>query len=75
MAIDTTEKRYNIVGVGRPYLRTQFPQTTPDEEWRVAIGNAYSGNALSSGGAAINQLLLLTAGQHGAANVLGGGMR
>ncbi len=48
MAIDSAEKRQDIVGVGRPYLRSQFPIATPDEQWRVAIGLAYSGNALSA---------------------------
>lgn len=50
MAIDTAEKRQNLTGVGRPYLRSQFPVATPDEEWRIATGNAYGGNALSAVG-------------------------
>ena len=47
MALDTAEKRQNLTGVGRPYMRSQFPIATPDEQWRVGIGNAYGGNALS----------------------------
>lgn len=47
MAIDTKEKRANVIGVGRPYLRNKFPVATPDEQWRIASGNAYGGNALS----------------------------
>lgn len=51
MAIDSKEKRAAIFGVARPYSRTKFPVATPDEEWRIASGNAYGGNALSPGGA------------------------
>lgn len=47
MALDTKEKRANVIGVGRPYLRDKFPVATPDEQWRIASGNAYGGNALS----------------------------
>ena len=46
MAIDTREKRAAITGVGRPYMRDKLPGTV-DEEWRIASGNAYGGNALS----------------------------
>lgn len=49
MAIDTVEKRYAVMGVGRPYMRVVFPIATPDEEWRISVGNAYGGNALSAG--------------------------
>ena len=47
MALDTAEKRQNLAGVGRPYMRSQFPIATPDEQWRVGIGNAYGGNDIS----------------------------
>jgi len=47
MAIDTAEKRQNITGCGRPYMRSHFPIATPDQEWRIASGHAYSGNSLS----------------------------
>jgi hypothetical protein len=47
MALDTKEKRQNSLGVGRPYLRNHFPVATPDEEWRIASGIAWGGNALS----------------------------
>ncbi len=63
--INTPEKRYNISGVGRPYKRIQFPQSTPDEEWRMAIGSAYSGNALDAapvGGPTVGSLALVGAG-------------
>ena len=47
MAIDTKEKRANVLGVGRPWMRDKFPVASPDEQWRIASGNAYGGNALS----------------------------
>jgi hypothetical protein len=47
MAIDDKEKRQNVIGVGRPFLRNHFPIATPDEQWRIASGLAYGGNALS----------------------------
>ncbi len=50
MAIDSKEKRAAVLGVGRPWMRDKFPVATPDEEWRIASGNAYGGNALSGGG-------------------------
>lgn len=52
MALDTKEKRANVVGIGRPYLRDKFPIATPDEQWRIASGNAYGGNALTPSAAA-----------------------
>jgi len=48
MAIDDAEKRQNITGCGRPYMRSHFPQSAPDEEWRIAGGHAYSGNTLGT---------------------------
>lgn len=47
MALDTKEKRQNATGVGRPWMRSQFPVATPDEQWRIGIGNAYGGNVLT----------------------------
>lgn len=47
MAIDTKEKRINVVGVGRPYLRTKLPGAT-DQPWRIASGNGYGGNTIAS---------------------------
>ena len=49
MAIDSAEKRQNISGCGRPYMRSHFPVAAKDEEWRIASGHAYGGNALSPG--------------------------
>ena len=46
MAIDTREKRMNAMGVGRPWHRSHHTETI-DEQWRIAAGNAYGGNALS----------------------------
>ncbi len=48
MAIDSKEKRAGVLGVGRPWMRDKFPIATPDEQWRIASGNAYGGNALSA---------------------------
>jgi len=48
VAIDSKEKRAAVLGVGRPWMRDKFPIATPDEEWRIASGNAYGGNALSA---------------------------
>jgi len=45
MAIDSLEKRAAIPGVGRPWMRGKLPGTV-DQEWRIASGNAYGGNAL-----------------------------
>ncbi len=45
MAIDTQEKRRNVVGIGRPWLRTKLPGEK-DQQWRIASGNAYGGNAI-----------------------------
>ena len=59
MALDTAEKRQNAAGAGRIFMRTHFPIATPDEEWRIASGIAYGGNALSPagpGGAIMNQI-------------------
>jgi hypothetical protein len=64
MAIDTQEKRMAVTGVSRPYLRAQFPVATPDEEWRMDIGNSYGGNALDDAdtGRTTTQLPLLGVG-------------
>lgn len=59
MSIDTKEKRAAVLGVGRPWMRDKFPVATPDEEWRIASGNAYGGNALSPAGGTVNRLLLI----------------
>ena len=47
MALDSLEKRRNVPGVGRPWMRMIHPVATPDEQWRMAVGLAYGGNALS----------------------------
>lgn len=46
MAIDSKEKRQAIASIGRPWLRNTFPVATPDEQWRMSVGNVYGGNAL-----------------------------
>jgi len=47
MAIDSKEKRQAIFSTGRIWNRNTFPIATPDEQWRLSVGNAYGGNALS----------------------------
>ncbi len=47
MAIDSKEKRQSIISVGRVWTRNTFPVATPDEQWRMDVGGAYGGNALS----------------------------
>ncbi len=49
MAIDSKEKRAAVLGVARPWMRDLLPIATPDEEWRLNVGHAYGGNALSAG--------------------------
>lgn len=59
MALDSLEKRRNVPGVGRPWMRVQHPVATPDEQWRIAVGLAYGGNALSPPSAGVGRLLLI----------------
>lgn len=47
MGLDTQEKRMAATGVGRPWMRAKLPGAN-DQEWRIASGNAYGGNALSA---------------------------
>ena len=47
MPLDSQEKRMAAAGVARPYMRATFPVATPDEEWRISVGLAYGGNALT----------------------------
>lgn len=47
MGLDTQEKRMASTGVGRPWMRAKLPGAN-DQEWRIASGNAYGGNALSA---------------------------
>ncbi len=56
MALDTLEKRRNVPGVGRPWMRMKHPVATPDQQWRMAVGNAYGGNDLSPASGAIPPL-------------------
>ena len=59
MALDSKEKRAGVFGVARPWMRDLLPIATPDEEWRMNVGNAYGGNALSPPVAGGNRLLLV----------------
>lgn len=47
MALDSLEKRRNVPGVGRPWMRMIHPVATPDEQWRMAVGLTYGGNVLT----------------------------
>ena len=47
MALDSLEKRRNVPSVARPWMRMIHPIATPDEQWRMAVGLAYGGNALA----------------------------
>jgi hypothetical protein len=49
MALDSKEKRQAVPSVGRVWARNTFPVATPDEQWRMSVGNSYGGNALSAG--------------------------
>lgn len=46
MALDTREKRENVPGIGRPWMRAHHTETI-DEQWRISVGLAYGGNALT----------------------------
>lgn len=58
MALDTREKRENVPGVGRPWMRAHHTETI-DEQWRISVGLGYGGNALSPAGGTVNRLLLI----------------
>ena len=47
MAIDTREKRANVLGVARPWIRSKEPDASKDEAWRASSANSYGGNLLS----------------------------
>ena len=47
MAVDSQQKRMSAAGHGRLWMRGVFPVATPTEAWRLNVGAAYAGNALS----------------------------
>ena len=47
--LDSLEKRRNVPGVGRPWMRMTHPVATPDQQWRMSVGLTYGGNALDAG--------------------------
>lgn len=51
MALDTAAKRWAVPGVGRPWMRSNLPNTAKDETWRPGAGNAYPVATFSSGNA------------------------
>ena len=56
MAIDSAEKRQNLVGVGRVHLRTHFPQVSKDAQWRAASGIGFGGSYATGDPAAANDV-------------------
>ena len=46
MAFDSKQKRQNVLGVARPWVRSHFAGEN-SEFWRASAGNIYAGNALS----------------------------
>ena len=41
MALDSAAKRQAVPGVGRPWMRGQFPSAAKDREWRSSTGLSY----------------------------------
>ncbi len=41
MALDTAAKRAAVAGVGRPWMRGQFPSAGKGREWRSSVGLSY----------------------------------
>lgn len=41
MALDTAAKRQAVPGVGRPWMRGQFPSAGKGREWRSSAGLSY----------------------------------
>ena len=47
MALDSLEKRHGVMGLALPWMMAALPIATPDQQWRMSVGNVYGGNALS----------------------------
>ncbi len=58
MAIDSLEKRANVMGVARPWMRSKLPISDKDAQWRAATGHTYGGNAFASPDGAAGGLML-----------------
>ena len=41
MALDSATKRQAVPGVGRPWIRSQFPVSAKDRGWRSSVGLSY----------------------------------
>lgn len=41
MAIDSQQKRMAATGVGRPWMRANYPETPVTSAWRSSVGNSY----------------------------------
>ncbi len=72
MAIDTREKRENVPGIGRPWMRAHHTETI-DEQWRISVGLAYGGNALTPGVGRIMSSLAAHGGLAGHGGIAGQG--
>ena len=48
MALDTQQKRMSAASMGLPWMSAVFPVASPTEAWRLNVGLAYAGNALSA---------------------------
>lgn len=60
MALDSAAKRQAVSGVGRPWMRGQFPSTGKGREWRSSVGLSYPvADFQSPAGGTVNRLLLI----------------
>lgn len=41
MALDSQQKRMAVTGVGRPWMRSVYPNILKDNTWRASVGNVY----------------------------------
>jgi hypothetical protein len=73
MALDSLEKRRNVPGVGRPWMRMIHPVATPDEQWRMAVGLTYGGNVLTPAAGRIMSSLAAHGGLVGHGGIAGPG--
>ncbi len=65
MAIDSLEKRANVMGVARPWMRSKLPISDKDAQWRAATGHTYGGNAFAGGPVAAQGGLMLSRRRRG----------
>jgi hypothetical protein len=51
MAVNTKQKRFAAPGVGRPFMRANYPTLSKDSGWRMSAGVTYPVATLSIPGA------------------------